>query len=160
MLDKTSLFSSSNKHATKPSGNALNASSVGANTVYGPFGSLKISTNSAAPNAATNVLKIPAAAAVVGMSTRAQPHASLIPSANAAQVSGVHAPDMQIFSAIAHVTSPSWANRPMLSGILIVASGFKIPRPSPQIPHGVSSPIMVSSSLITSISGRRTPSII
>jgi len=70
MLDKTSLFSSSNKHATKPSGNALNASSVGANTVYGPFGSLKVSTNSAAPNAATNVVKVPASTAVSGISNK------------------------------------------------------------------------------------------
>jgi len=69
MFDNTDLLFSSNKHGTNLSGNEANASSVGANTVNGPFGSDTVSTKSAAPNAATKVLKVPALVAVVGIST-------------------------------------------------------------------------------------------
>jgi hypothetical protein len=39
MADNAPLFSSFDKHLTNPSGRASNASSVGANTVYGPLSS-------------------------------------------------------------------------------------------------------------------------
>ena len=62
-----SLFSGNNKVAIVPSGNAANASSVGANTVNGPS-PFKVSTRPAACTAATNVVKDPAPTAVSTMS--------------------------------------------------------------------------------------------
>ena len=69
IADNAPLLSGNNKHSNKPSGRAANASSVGASTVNGPFGSARGLTKSAAVNPATNVSKEPAAIAVDGIST-------------------------------------------------------------------------------------------
>eukprot|EP00751_Fragilariopsis_kerguelensis_P037090 CAMPEP_0170940658 /NCGR_PEP_ID=MMETSP0735-20130129/22863_1 /TAXON_ID=186038 /ORGANISM="Fragilariopsis kerguelensis, Strain L26-C5" /LENGTH=75 /DNA_ID=CAMNT_0011346677 /DNA_START=174 /DNA_END=401 /DNA_ORIENTATION=+ len=69
MSDKIGRFCSSNKQETNPLGKALKALSVGAKTVKGPCGSDMAPTKSVALNAATNVEKIPAFTAVVGIST-------------------------------------------------------------------------------------------
>eukprot|EP00751_Fragilariopsis_kerguelensis_P040456 CAMPEP_0171000566 /NCGR_PEP_ID=MMETSP0736-20130129/14871_1 /TAXON_ID=186038 /ORGANISM="Fragilariopsis kerguelensis, Strain L26-C5" /LENGTH=70 /DNA_ID=CAMNT_0011428151 /DNA_START=81 /DNA_END=290 /DNA_ORIENTATION=+ len=69
MSDKTGKFFSSNRQDTNPVGKALKASSLGAKTVKGPFGSDIAPTKPVALNAATNVEKIPALMAVVGIST-------------------------------------------------------------------------------------------
>ena len=54
---------SSSNPSTVPSGRALNASSVGANTVNGP-GPDNVSTKSAAPRAATRVVNRPSSTAM------------------------------------------------------------------------------------------------
>ena len=69
MLVRASLLSGCNKQVTRPLGSAAKASSFGANTVNGPFGSARAVTRSAAWSAAPKVSNTPALMAVVGMST-------------------------------------------------------------------------------------------
>mmetsp|Transcript_13918 Transcript_13918/g.15526 ORF Transcript_13918/g.15526 Transcript_13918/m.15526 type:complete len:241 (+) Transcript_13918:379-1101(+) len=67
-----------NKQFKTPVGKAVKAESLGANTVKGP-GPLSVATNSAADKAVTNVVKIPALIAVVGISTKTFPFSSITP---------------------------------------------------------------------------------